>query len=191
MILRVTEDGTLELTEMALMVDVFAEYREKVPEDESIALFSVCHYMYHFDSHLLDIEDHSERLREARKFVHNGNLVKLTRTTHKVMAVYKELYELDMTSAYITMKNNFTKLRKYAEAIEFVPEVINVPEEDRVEGGPDKITKGTQVDYKEFQAVNSMIPKFQKELSEFKTRLMDEVKANIEAYGGGQLGAYE
>lgn len=190
MILRVTDEGTLELTELALIVDEFASYWEK-DSTAALALFSVCHFMYHFDSHFTDIEDEKLRLKEVRSFVKNGKEVTLTRTTHKIMAIYKELYSLELSSAYLTMKKNFKKLEDYAEQMQLAPEILEVSEEEKKEGFPDKMYTGIKVDYKEFAAVNSLIPKQQKELSEFRSRLSNEVKANIEAYGGGNLGAYE
>ena len=92
----------------------------------------------------------------------------------------------DQTYAYITMKKNFKKLREYANRISLV-----APREDVTDPKYDPNTAMLHVDYKEFAAINTLLPKQEEELRKFKETLQKNMVNEIDVYGGGSLGAYE
>jgi hypothetical protein len=193
MIIVLDENNTLQLTEKAFMIGDFRELYDSYKDQElAMAAFSIMYYMYHFGSHFLyDYFDEKERFKEVQKFVYRGT--EITYSKIKIaMDTYRDLYDKESVSTYLIMKRNVDKLKIYASKMELIIPVTETEDEEgnvRTEKKLDP--EMVYVDYKEFVAINSMLPKQQQDLELFENRLIESVKNQIDIYGGGDLGAYE
>lgn len=179
------------------MIADFRELYDSYKDPEvGMAAFSIMYYMYHFKSHFLeDFPDEKERFREVQKFVFKGTEVVWARIKI-ALETYKSLYDKEAVSTYLIMKNNVEKLKQYAKRMTLVPveEPSDVPDIQEDGTVKPKITDPNgpiYVDFKEFIAVNSVLPKQQEELDKYESRIIESVKNQIDVYGGGMLGAYE
>lgn len=177
------------------MIADFRELYDSYKDPEvGMAAFSIMYYMYHFKSHFLeDFPDEKERFKEVQKFVFKGTEVVWARIKI-ALETYKSLYDKEAVSTYLIMKANVEKLKEYAKRMTLVR--VAEPSPDMQENGavvhsvvdPDG---PIYVDFKEFIAVNSVLPKQQEELDKYESRIIESVKNQIDVYGGGMLGAYE
>jgi len=192
MLLRLDENNQLVITEKAYFVREFRElydyyYKTLSNPERGQAAFGVLYYMFNFDSDFLfEYEDEAERLKAVKAFVYKGEEVTNIKVFKRAVERYKSLMDASQTKAYVVMKQNFIKLRDYASRI-----VLSPVREDVSDPDYDPLTAPIQVDYKEFSAVNTLLPKQEEELRKFKETLQKHMVNEIDVYGGGDLGAYE
>jgi len=192
MLIRLDENHKIIITEKAYFVkefrDLYNYYYTKLKKpDRGIAAFGIMYFMYNFDSDFLaDYEDEDERFEHVRKFVYFGEEVTRIKLFEAAVSRYKSLVENSQTYAYVVMKNNFKKLREYAKRITLVD-----PRADTSDPDYDPNTVDLFVDYKEFAAINTLLPKQEEELRRFKETLQKHITNEMDLYGGGSLGAYE
>ncbi len=192
MLLQFDENNSLNITEKAFHIKEFRElykyYYEQLKRPErGEAAFGILYWMYHFDSDFIfKYPDEAERLKHVKAFVYKGNEVTDTKVFRAAKERYKSLMAEDQTNAYIVMKKNFIKLREYASRITLAPVM-----EDTSNPDYNPAEAPILVDYKEFSAVNSLLPKQEEELRKYKEALLKHMSNAMDIYGGGTLGAYE
>lgn len=197
MIVRLNEDNRLELSEKAMMVrdfrGLYKYYTDKLNDEErAMAAFGILYYMYFFDSQfLLDYPDDMDaRLAAVKQFVYKGDKINTdTKVFRKAAETYCGMMDQEQSEAYVIMKGNFNKLKQYAKAMVLVQEDSPTEGEAREDVAP--ISQGIRVTFKEFTSVNASLPDQEKALNDFKSRLLQHFKSEIDIYGGGEMGAYE
>lgn len=189
MLLYLDDHNEVQLTEKILLIkDLKALYnKHKKNHEVAMAHFATMYYMYHFDSRFLWLyrNDEVTRLREVRKFVANGKDVKICNTMQRAMKTYKQLYGEESVSIYLTMKDGFEKYKKYLDRA-----VLVAPNPAEIEHLPPE-EQPFLIEAKELMALNKAIPEQWKMLDKFKRELEEFAKAEVDIYGGGELGAYE
>ena len=186
MLLTLDEHNEVIVTEKFLLVKDLRKLADKYKKtpDTKVAHFACLFYMYHFDSHLLweYRDDEVKRLAEVRKFIHNGNLVKICNTMQRAMKTYKTLYNMESVSLYLSMRDNMKKLKEYmSQAVLVVP----------VDYDKDNDPVPLVIESKELILLNKTIPEQWKILDTFERELQEYTKSKVDVYGGGELGAYE
>lgn len=185
MLLTLDEENNVVITEKFLVIKDLRKLADKYKnnEDAKIAHFTCLFYMYHFDSHILweNRDDESARLVAVRKFIHNGNLVKICNTMLRAMKTYKTLYNKEAVSMYLTMRDSIKKLLDYTQ------QGILVLPKDLKEDDPRPIL----MEAKELLLLNKSIPDQWKLLDTFERELQEYTKSQVDIYGGGDLNAYE
>ena len=89
--------------------------------------------------------------------------------------------------------NSLSKVKEYAENMQ-LGEPLNRTSADP--GGDDTLapiraTQTNYVSFTEFDRVNSSLPAQEEKLRKFREVLKEQFRAEIEVYGGGQVGEYE
>jgi len=182
MLLTLDESNNVVVTEKFLLIKDLRDLYEKHKKNPDIlnVHFGILYYMYHFDSRFLweFRDDEVKRYNAIKAFLYKGRASLKCDVMRRAMRTYKQLYNEESVSLYLTMRDNLAKLKDYMAKTTLIK--------------PDKSDKESiLIDSKEMIMLNKGIPDQWTLLDKFEKDLKEYTKANLDIYGGGSVGVYE